>query len=103
VQSYRWLMQQTSVPLYPRQDQSDGLNGRWPFAMLVHRARRLEFTQLRPYTTIFGPDGHPVIRLESLQPLSRDPQLSDIEALLKRDRKQLVLTEQAERTLNGVL
>lgn len=71
--------------------------------MLVHRARRLQFTQLRPRTSILGPDGRPVLRLEALQHLSRDPGLSDIEALLGRDRQNLVLTERAETTLGSVL
>jgi hypothetical protein len=71
--------------------------------MLVHRARRLEFSQLRPHPTIFGPDGNPIIRVESIHHLSRDPQLSDIEALLNRQPRDLVLNERAERTLMGVL
>jgi hypothetical protein len=71
--------------------------------MLVHRARRLQFTQLRPRPLIFGPDGRPVIRIEALQHLSRDPRLSDIEALLRRGRNDLVLSERAETTLDAVL
>src|SRR5262245_16815049 len=71
--------------------------------MLLHRARRIQFTQLRPHSTIFWPDHRLVIRAESIQHLPRDPNLSDIEVLLNRDRKDLVLTERAERTLNGVL
>jgi len=72
--------------------------------MLVHRARRLQFTQLRPRDPlILGPDGRQVLRVEALQHLSRDPGLSDVEALLGRGRQNLVLTERAEATLDGVL
>jgi hypothetical protein len=72
--------------------------------MLTHRARRIQFTQLRPEPVVlFGADGHPILRTEAIRHLSRDPDLSDVEALLAGNRAELVLSEAASLTLAGVL
>ena len=71
--------------------------------MLAHRARRIEFIQLRSDSSLYGPYDEPIIRTESIHHLTRDPGLSDIEALLYRRRQELVLSERAEASLDGVL
>lgn len=70
---------------------------------LVHRARRLQFTQLRSTSTLYGADGAPIVRLEAVPHLPRDPELSDVEAMLSRASGALVLEEHAETTLGGIL
>jgi hypothetical protein len=68
----------------------------------AHRARRLHFGQLVPTSTLYGPDGKPIIRTRVIQHLPRDPDLSDIEALRFRDRRNIVVREPAETTLSGI-
>lgn len=71
--------------------------------MLVHRGRRIELGQFIPRTpTLYGPDGRPVPRARVVNHLPRDPGRSDVEVLLEPS-KSLVLTEDAEQTLDGLL
>ncbi len=73
--------------------------------MYVHRGRRLELAELRAVPSgILGPDGRPVIRTDLLPLLPRDPGWSDVQVFLKfAPARPLVLTENAEVTLRGVL
>jgi hypothetical protein len=70
--------------------------------MLIHRGRRLQLWQLRPKSTvIYDFQGRRILRSEAIQQLPADPGRSDIEVLVA-DRSP-VLTEEAPRTLEGVL
>lgn len=54
---------------------------------LIHRARRLEMSELRPVPSgIVGPDGRPIIRTDVIHQLPRDPARSDVEMLLDVSR-----------------
>lgn len=73
--------------------------------MYVHRGRRLDNPLLRRVPSgIIGPDGRSVIRPDRVPLLPRNPGWSDVQVFLKfaRDRP-VVLTENAEVTLRGVL
>ena len=50
---------------------------------------------------IFGPDGRPVPRLRAISQLPEEPDRSDIEMLVDSSNPP-VLTEDADRTLNGI-
>jgi hypothetical protein len=78
--------------------------------MLVHRGRRLfngQFVQKEP--TLYGPDGHPLLRARRLTFLPRDPIRSDVEVWresptgLHNPLDLLVLGEDAGQTLGGLL
>ena len=71
--------------------------------MLVHRGRRIELGQYIPRTpALYGPDGRPVPRARVVNHLPRDPGRSDVEVFLEPSNT-LVLTEDAEQTLGGLL
>jgi hypothetical protein len=72
--------------------------------MLVHRGRRFEYGQFVPRTpALFGADGQPVLRARRVTHLPRDPGRSDVEVLLDNPPWTLVLGEDGERTLQGVI
>ena len=71
--------------------------------MLVHRGRRLEHGQvLRRTPVLLGPDGEELLRARRVGHLPRDPARSDVEVLLEGNTRFL-LTEEAGRTLNGLI
>ena len=78
--------------------------------MLVHRGRRLENGQfVQKVPTLYGPDGHPLLRARRLTFLPRDPIRSDVEVWresptgLHNPLDLLVLGEDAGQTLGGLL
>lgn len=71
--------------------------------MVVHRGRRIVVSQLVPrLPVIYGPDRRPIPRMRVVRHLPRDAGRSDIEVLLDRPTPP-VLTEDAARTLDGVI
>ncbi|MGA2433888.1 MAG: hypothetical protein ABSG25_01240 [Bryobacteraceae bacterium] len=72
--------------------------------MLVHRGRRLEYGQFVPRKPdLYGADGRPVLRARCVTHLPRDPGRSDVEVLLDAPSWTLVLAEEGERTLKGLI
>jgi hypothetical protein len=71
--------------------------------MLVHRGRRIEYGQFVPRTPVlYGADALPVLRARRVTHLPRDPGRSDVEVFLDTPWT-LVLTEDAEQTLRGLI
>lgn len=71
--------------------------------MLVHRGRRIDVGQYVPKTPVlYGPGSQPIPRVRVVNHLPRDPGRSDVEVFLEPSRT-LVLTEDADQTLNGLL
>jgi hypothetical protein len=71
--------------------------------MLVHRGRRMEFGQFFPrLPVLYGPNAEPLLRVHHVTHLPRDPGRSDVEVLLDAPWS-MVLTEEAERTLAGLI
>jgi hypothetical protein len=72
--------------------------------MLVHRARRTELSQLRPVPgPILDFRGRPIVKAETIAQLAKDPGRSEIEVLVRGGIDNLVLTETARDTVEGVL
>lgn len=70
--------------------------------MLVHRGRRAEAWQIIPRESpILDSRGRPILRAETIQHLPEDPARSEVEVLL--GGKELVLAENAQATLEGIL
>lgn len=70
--------------------------------MLVHRARRLEFTSLSPTAHIVDRRGQPVLRAQLVPHLVRAPALSDVEAMAWHIQGPTVnLEESGRNTLGG--
>lgn len=80
--------------------------------MLIHRARRLSLHQYVPREPLLlGPNGVPILRVDAVEQLARDPGRSDIEAFLamgwapaKDDSNPIppVLEETAATTIDGI-
>lgn len=72
--------------------------------MLVHRGRRIELGQYLPLEPVlYGPDGHPAQPARRISHLPRDPGRSDVEVFLDGTPGNLVLHEEATRTLEGLM
>jgi hypothetical protein len=71
--------------------------------MLVHRGRRFEYGQFVPRgPVLYGADAQKLLRARRITHLPRDPGRSDVEVFLDTPWT-LVLSEDAERTLQGLI
>jgi hypothetical protein len=71
--------------------------------MLVHRGRRFEYGQYVPRSpALYGANAQRLLRARRVAHLPRDPGRSDVEVLIDAPWT-LVLTEESERTLEGLI
>ncbi|MFQ5853515.1 MAG: hypothetical protein ACE5JU_23400, partial [Candidatus Binatia bacterium] len=70
--------------------------------LLVHRGRRARKNLLRPTALLFGPSGEPLPRVETVELLPREPDLSEMQ-MLATVGPTSVLNEDSFETLRGVV
>lgn len=71
--------------------------------MLVHRGQRVALSWVHPQGHSFDERGRPIVRAGLVQLLTRDPDLSEIEAFALQDKRLFVLTENARVTIDGLV
>jgi hypothetical protein len=71
--------------------------------MLVHRGQRLVLSWVRPESHVVDGRGVPVVHAGLVQLLTRDPDLSEIEAFALQDQGLFVLSENARITITGIV